>query len=117
MNKSVRISARGPLPARTIVSTSVLALLLWLFVSISVPQFENYQLKTALLRAEAKCPGLPYGQYSGGPDYINIAIDIALLSVAAVFIYLTVRDIRRKRRMDSEESDSLEEVEEEDSEL
>jgi len=61
-----------------------------------------------LLRVFAKCPGLPYGSYSGGPDFIDISIDAGLAVVAAVFIALTVRDIRRKRKMtgDSENQEA-----------
>ena len=94
---------------RAIVSSSIGALLLWLLASISIPQFENSQLRMAFLRVAAKCPGLPYGQNSGGPDYINIAIDVALAAIAGVFIFLTIRDVRRKRRLARQESAGSEE--------
>jgi hypothetical protein len=71
---------------------------LWLLFGRFVSEFFAYQYQTSLLRVFAKCPGIPFGAYSGGPDYIDISIDIGLAVVAAVFIYLTIRDIRRKRR-------------------
>ncbi len=64
-------------------------------------EFRSYISESLLLRVEAKCPGLPYGQNSGGPDYINIALDAGLVAAAAFLVYLTVRDMRRKRRMRS----------------
>ena len=69
-----------------------------------------------ILKVFAKCPGLPYGAYSGGPDYIDISIDIGLTVVAGMFIYLTVRDIRRKRKAEyveeGEESEGRKEQDE-----
>jgi hypothetical protein len=56
----------------------------------------------------AKCPGIPYGSQSGGPDYIDISIDAALAGVFCYLLYLTIRDIRRKR---TEEEEELEEQE------
>jgi hypothetical protein len=58
------------------------------------------------LRAEAKCPGLPFGSSSNGPDYIDLAIDGALAVVAAVFIALTIRDLRRRRKGGFSEDES-----------
>ena len=76
-------------------------------------EYLSYQFQSALLRVEAKCPGLPYGSNSGGPDYIDISIDLGLGVVATVFIALTIRDIRRRRNPEyssgneDQESDEL----------
>jgi len=74
---------------------------MWLLLGRVLSEYFSYEFKISLLRVFAKCPGLPYGQYSGGPDYINIAIDIGLTIVGIWFVGLTIRDIRRKRRGDS----------------
>ena len=66
------------------------------------------------MKAVAKCPGLPLGGSSGGPDYIDLAIDGALAAVAAVFIVLTIRDLRRRRRSGTATDGSSKGAEEED---
>lgn len=63
-------------------------------LSVSIP-FDN--LATEIKIATAKCPGLPGGSTSGGIDYINIALDVGLVSLLGLFLYLTIRDLRRKR--------------------
>lgn len=93
---------RSSFELRNIVSISSAVLVTWVLVSRFITETLGYQFQSSLLRVFAKCPGLPYGAYSGGPDYIDISIDISLAVVAAVFIYLTVRDIRRKRRAAAE---------------
>ena len=80
------------------LSVSAALILVYLAVGRITAEFHSYLSETILLRVEAKCPGLPYGSTSGGPDYINIALDIALVAAAAYLIYITVRDILRKRR-------------------
>lgn len=80
------------------LSVSAALILVYLAIGRIAEEFHSYLSETILLRVEAKCPGLPYGSTSGGPDYINIALDIALVAAAAYLIYITVRDILRKRR-------------------
>jgi hypothetical protein len=89
---------------RAFISTSISVLLLWLVATRIVPDYDDFEIHIRLLLAEAKCPGLPGGSTSGGPDYINIAIDVALAAVAVVFIYLTVRDVRRRRLLPEDSS-------------
>lgn len=55
----------------------------------------------------AKCPGIPYGSQSGGPDYIDISIDSALAAVFGYLLYLTVRDLRRKRKSGGGDKEEL----------
>lgn len=87
--------------ARGVVSALASVLIVWLLFGRILTEYFSYEFQTTLLRVFAKCPGLPYGQYSGGPDYINLAIDVGLTFVGIWFIGLTIRDIRRKRRGDS----------------
>jgi hypothetical protein len=94
--------------ARSLLSSAVAGLIFFILLSRLLEEFQKSSLEIALLKVEAKCPGLPYGQYSGGPDYINIAIDIGLAVVAGVFIYLTIRDIRRKRKLSTSPGQSEE---------
>jgi hypothetical protein len=70
-------------------------------VSRTGGEFFSFQFQIALLRVEAKCPGLPGGSSPGHIDFIDIAIDLGLAVVAAVFIALTIRDIRRRKNLDS----------------
>ena len=79
----------------TLVVFFVSASLVLSMLSVSIP-FDN--LATEIKIAVAKCPGLPGGSTSGGPDYINIAIDVGLVSLLGAFLYLTIRDMRRKRK-------------------
>jgi hypothetical protein len=53
---------------------------------------------TIIRIATAKCPGIPGGAGSPGPDYINITIDIGLICLFAIFVLLTAKDMMRKRR-------------------
>ena len=97
---------------RSILSVSAAAIALWILLGRFVAEYLGFQLKSSLLKVFAKCPGLPFGAYSGGPDYIDISIDLGLAVVAAVFIALTIRDIRRKRRGDGvAEGEGVEEQE------
>lgn len=52
---------------------------------------------TLLRIAAAKCPGIPGGSGSGGPDYINITVDVGLVGMFMLFVLLTIKDMRRKR--------------------
>jgi hypothetical protein len=93
---------------RKFASGAIVAISLFVLVSRALSEFTNSKLEGLLLRAEAKCPGLPFGSTSGGPDYIDIAIDGALAVVAAVFIALTIRDLRRRRKSGYANDDSSE---------
>jgi hypothetical protein len=73
-----------------IVFVFSLALIFSLAGATAVKKFAQY--------VSAKCPGIPYGSTSGGPDYIDISIDAALVAVFGLFLYLTIRDMRRKAR-------------------
>lgn len=92
------MNPRRPSIRPEILTTAAVFILLYVAVTRIVGQFQKYSALEFLLRAEAKCPGLPFGQNSGGPDYINIALDLALIGAAAYLVYLTTRDLRRKRR-------------------
>ena len=83
---------------RKFTAGSIVAISLIVLILRVLSEINNSAIENLLLRAEAKCPGLPFGSYSGGPDYIDIAIDGALAVVAAVFIALTIRDLRRRRK-------------------
>jgi len=85
---------------KSFVSASAAVIALWILFGRFISEYLGAQSETSLLKAFAKCPGLPFGAYSKGPDYIDISIDAGLAVVAAVFIALTIRDIRRKRRAD-----------------
>jgi hypothetical protein len=85
---------------KSFVSASATVIALWILFDRFISEYLGAQSETSLLKAFAKCPGLPFGAYSKGPDYIDISIDAGLAVVAAVFIALTIRDIRRKRRAD-----------------
>src|ERR1700756_1209074 len=89
-------SGRG-FSMRKFIAFSIVAISLFVLVSRAIAELTSSKLEELLLKAEAKCPGLPYGSNSGGPDYIDLAIDGALAAVAAVFIALTIRDLRRRR--------------------
>jgi hypothetical protein len=91
--------------AKNVLSALAAALAIWLLVSRAVSEYYGYEFQNLILRVFAKCPGLPYGSNSGGPDYIDISIDVGLTVVAAVFIALTIRDIRRKRRLGNSSED------------
>jgi hypothetical protein len=101
------------LEAKTIVSSAAATLAIWVLFARVLDEYFGNEFRLMILRVFAKCPGLPYGAYSGGPDYIDISIDIGLTVVAAVFIYLTIRDIRRKRKAGAlEDEEDAEEPEE-----
>jgi hypothetical protein len=55
-------------------------------------------LETLIRIAAAKCPGLPGGSGGPGPDYINITIDVALVALFGIFVELTIKDMRRRRK-------------------
>jgi len=55
-------------------------------------------LETLIRIAAAKCPGIPGGSGGPGPDYINITIDVALVALFGIFVELTIKDLRRKRK-------------------
>ncbi|MDA4111695.1 MAG: hypothetical protein OK439_04100 [Thaumarchaeota archaeon] len=95
------LKLKGEFSIRKFLSTSIVAISVFVLLSRAASEFGNYNFQALLLRVEAKCPGLPFGGYSSGPDYIDLAIDGSLAVVAAVFIALTIRDLRRRRRLDS----------------
>jgi len=88
------------------ISTSIAAIALFVLLSRVLHEINLFTLESFLLKVEAKCPGLPFGSSSSGPDYIDLAIDGSLAVVAAVFIALTIRDLRRRRRLGSNETKS-----------
>jgi hypothetical protein len=102
--------------AKTLLSAAAATFATWLLVARALEEYFGYEFQNMVLKVFAKCPGLPYGAYSGGPDYIDISIDIGLTVIAGMFIYLTVRDIRRKRKAgfveDEEKSEDQEERDE-----
>jgi hypothetical protein len=106
LNESVFSQFRSLIQTKNLVSLIAGSIAFWLLLSRATEEYFSSQFQIALLRVEAKCPGLPYGQYSGGPDYIDISIDIGLGVVAAVFIALTIRDIRRRRNSNFSDEDS-----------
>jgi hypothetical protein len=59
----------------------------------------NDAISTFARIAAAKCPGIPGGQGSGGPDYVNITIDVGLVGLFLLFLMLTVKDMRKRRRL------------------
>jgi len=91
-------SSRTGFSMRKFTAVTIVAISLFVLVSRALGEISNSKLEDLLLKAEAKCPGLPFGSYSSGPDYIDLAIDGALAAVAVVFIALTIRDLRRRRR-------------------
>jgi hypothetical protein len=54
--------------------------------------------------AVAKCPGIPGGSNSGGPDYINITIDVGLVGLFCLFVMLTLKDMRKRRKLGAQDS-------------
>jgi len=102
--------------AKTLASAAAATFAIWLLVARALEEYFGYEFQSMILKVFAKCPGLPYGAYSGGPDYIDISIDVGLTVVAGMFIFLTVRDIRRKRKAgyleDEEDSEGQEEQDE-----
>jgi hypothetical protein len=89
------------------LTIAAIAALAFLLITRIFSEIQNYFSQSILLRVEAKCPGLPYGQNSGGVDYINVALDVALVAVAGYLAYITARDVRRKKgkktQLDKEE--------------
>ena len=81
-----------------LISATAAIILVYVLIGRVSDEFHYYLSETILLRVEAKCPGLPFGSTSGGPDYINIALDLALVAAAGYLAYLTIRDILRRRR-------------------
>ena len=113
MKERSSLRLKIPLQTRSLVSLITASLSFWVLFNRATSEFFSVQLQISFLKVVAKCPGLPYGSTSGGPDYIDIAVDLGLAVVAAVFIALTIRDIRRRRNagpvVDSknQESDDL----------
>ncbi len=100
--RSSTMRPNRPRSLREYTSAGIVTLSLLVLIFRALSQVSDAQFLSLLLRAEAKCPGLPYGSTSGGPDLIDLAIDGALAVVAALFIALTVRDLRRRRRTGGE---------------
>ena len=107
-------SSRTGLSARKFISFTIVGITLFVLVSRALSEITNSKLEELILKAAAKCPGLPYGSSSGGPDYIDLAIDGALAAVAAVFIALTIRDLKRRRKAGQDGDISPEGAEEDD---
>ena len=53
---------------RKFTSAGIAAISLFVLFSRALSQISDSRFLTLLLRAEAKCPGLPFGSTSGGPD-------------------------------------------------
>jgi hypothetical protein len=88
---------------RSLVSLLATTLALWVLISRVSSEYFSLQLEISLLKVVAKCPGLPGGSSPGHTDYIDIAIDLGLGVVAAVFIALTIRDIRRRKNFSADD--------------
>jgi hypothetical protein len=77
--------------------------ILIVLVSVSVFSYifraPAYSISTIARVAAAKCPGIPGGSGSGGPDYINITIDFGLVGLFVLFLMLTVKDMRKRKRL------------------
>jgi hypothetical protein len=87
-------------------SDTIAKILLVFIILLVVSSILSYLLKepaysaSTLIRiAAAKCPGIPGGAGSGGPDYINITIDYGLVGLFVLFLMLTVKDMRKRRRL------------------
>ncbi|MDA4130640.1 MAG: hypothetical protein OK457_07705 [Thaumarchaeota archaeon] len=93
---------------RQFFSTGIAVIALFVLISRALHEINVFTFNDLLLKVEAKCPGLPFGGSSNGPDYIDLAIDGSLAVVAAVFIALTIRDLRRRRRLGPGGSESSE---------
>ncbi len=106
MNKRSSFRVRSAIQAKNLLSIIAASLAFWLLLSRTGSEYLSSEFQIALLKVEAKCPGLPFGAYSGGPDYIDISIDLGLGVVAAVFIALTIRDIRRRRNPEYSSEDT-----------
>jgi hypothetical protein len=84
---------------RDLAKIVVVALIATIFSTALVFSLLGASSESPLARyVYAKCPGIPGGEYSGGPDYIDISIDAALVAVFGLFLYLTIRDMRRKAK-------------------
>ena len=66
---------RSAIQAKNLLSIIAASLAFWLLLSRTGSEYLSSEFQIALLKVEAKCPGLPFGAYSGGPDYIDISID------------------------------------------
>ena len=95
---------------RNLISVITACLSLWVLFSRVSSEYFSFELQVSLLRVFAKCPGLPGGSGPGHLDFIDLAIDLGLGVVAAVFIALTIRDIRRRRNDGPFENDSRDEL-------
>ena len=94
--------------AALILSLALFAAILAIVTSETGANCLTLSQQIRFLQVFAKCPGLgnltnSNGQY--GTDYLDIAIDIGLAMIASLFIFLSVRDILRKRN-DENNSDS-----------
>lgn len=83
---------------REIAKISFVVLLVTIFSTALIFSLIGVKNNELANYVNAKCPGIPYGQDSGGPDYIDISIDAALVAVFGLFLYLTIRDMRRKAK-------------------
>ena len=106
MNEQVSHRVLTPLRTRSVISLIAASLSLWLLLSRVTSEYFSFELQITLLRVFAKCPGIPGGASPGHVDFIDIAIDLGLGVVAAVFIALTIRDIRRRRNEGPFDDDS-----------
>ncbi len=81
---------------------SILIAILAIMVAASIYSFLAHSpansLETLIRIAAAKCPGIPGGSGGPGPDYINITIDVALVALFGIFVELTIKDMRRRKK-------------------
>jgi hypothetical protein len=89
----------GGLPSRREAAKIIfIALMVVVFSGTMIFSLVNGNESSIASYVYAKCPGIPYGSTSGGPDYIDISIDVGLVAVFGYFLYLTIRDMRRKAK-------------------
>jgi hypothetical protein len=81
-----------------LVMGSIIALVIASYLSFMFKEPTN-SISTLARIAAAKCPGIPGGQGSAGPDYVNITIDFALVELFVLFLMLTVKDMRKRRKL------------------
>jgi hypothetical protein len=99
-------NAESVLAKAIVLVLAVLASASFILSVIQALASNNNKLSSAIRIAAAKCPGIPGGSGSGGPDYINIGIDVGLFALFGFFVFLTVRDVYRKKRSASEQTET-----------
>jgi hypothetical protein len=88
-----RVETFAKLVLATLVVLVITSLISYLFKAPA------YSISMLARIVAAKCPGIPGGSGSGGPDYINITIDVGLVGLFALFLELTIKDMRKRRKL------------------